>query len=94
MNPQEHVLFNIKDPQRFKVYFVELDDDNRERVISAVVERASLDLEEDYSQVHSDEICAPVATYRNSIRANLDLRLVEQDGILFKHEVWDSEEEE
>jgi hypothetical protein len=94
MKIQEHVLFDTENPRRFKIFFVELDDHNRERVISAVVERGTLQLNEDYADVHSDYSTKSLHSFRTNLSAELNLKLVEQDGILFKHEIWEDEEEE
>jgi hypothetical protein len=94
MNIATHSLFAVENPKKFKVYFVEIDDDNRERVISAVVHRASLELKEDYADVHSMDSEKPFHQFRTSTTAELNLELIEQDGILFKHETWEDEEEQ
>ena len=91
----EEVAKRFLSGQRMKVYFVETDDDDRERVISGVVENLKLDVERSYEEVYTDAFLTPVNKYEISHGATLTARLVpSENGTLFKVENFMEEEEQ
>lgn len=93
MRIQEHDLFATDEPRRFKIFFVEIDDDNRERVISAVAQRAEFKMNNEYNTIYSD--AGATLNIPTMYTAELELKLVpSEDGTLFKWENFADEEEE
>jgi hypothetical protein len=91
MRLQDHAFFNNG---RFKVFIVELDDDNRERVISAVATRGSVEIESEQGTVQ-DFYGMNISTWDYPIGAKIELNIVRaEDGSLFKYEDFSVEYEE
>lgn len=84
------------DPQkRYKVFLVEIDDDDRERVVSGVVEMAEITYEQDHQTIYSDATNYPVASYMMNPRATMTLKCVPKpDGTLFSIENFAEDDED
>lgn len=93
MNVQEHDIFKWHKPRRFKVFFVEIDDDNRERVISAIVDRCSMAA--DNENYVTEDMYGVIHSFSGPTSIDMELKLVpSEDGTLFKWENFADEEEE
>jgi hypothetical protein len=56
----------------FKVFFVEEDDDDRERVIEARVDNVTFNTDHEYADIMSDYSDYPVKRYVTSVRYTLE----------------------
>jgi hypothetical protein len=61
----EHPLESIRG-KRVKVFFVEVDDEDRERVLECLVDNVSIRVDTDYSSILSDYSMAPLGRYVTS----------------------------
>src|SRR5690349_8939413 len=81
--------------KRYKMYLVEVDDDDRERVLSARVDNIQLEVVPNYSEVMIDYSTAPVARYVDSWGATVTMNMVpNEDGTIFRVENFNEEDEE
>lgn len=78
---------------RYKVFLVEEDDDDRERVVSGLVEVVEIVSEPTYGNVYSDITTAPIMTFLDSTETTLTLKLVPGTKLMFE-DFTDEEEEE
>lgn len=71
--------------KEYKLFLVEVDDVDRERVLSGRVNRCEITVEPEYSDVHTDYSNYPMARYRTSETVTVTLNLVPSaDGIYFE----------
>lgn len=71
--------------KEYKLFLVEVDDEDRERVLSGRVNRCEITVEPEYSDVHVDYSNYPMARYRASETVTVTLNLVPSaDGTYFE----------
>lgn len=79
--------------KEYKLFLVEVDDHDRERVIAGRVETVEINMEQDWADVHSEYNVFPVASFEVSRSATLTLRLKQdENGNLFRIENFAEEE--
>lgn len=70
-----------------KVFFVDVDDDDRERVLWGLVRNVEVKVDRDYSDIHSDYSMLPVARYMDAERYSLSAEFVpSEDGTYIRYE--------
>lgn len=85
----------LQSGKRFKVFFVEVDDDDRERVIAGTVDSLELEQQVDYANVYSDTSFKPVHRFADSVQYLLRATLVpNEDGTMLRVENFSEPEEE
>lgn len=81
--------------KEYKLFLVEVDDEDRERVLSGRVNRCEITVEPEYSYVHTDYSNYPMARYRTSETVTVTLNLVPSpDGTYFRIEDFNYMEED
>ena len=79
----------------YKLFLVELDDDNRERVLSCKVKNLEFESTPEYDDIQIDDLLDSPKIYRTSTKTTLELELVSsEDGNLFRIEDFLEEDEE
>ena len=72
--------------KQYKVFLVEVDDEDRERVLSGLAGHCEIEVEPQYAEVHS-EFMGPVARFVTSTDVTCTLKLVpREDGTYFRIE--------
>lgn len=80
--------------KQYKVFLVELDDDDRERVLSGRVSVAEITSEPNYQDVFSEYSMAPVAHYMVSEDVTMTLKMVpNENGTIFTIEDFSKDEQ-
>lgn len=78
---------------RYKIFFVEETDDDRERVIAGIAETVEIELENDEYDITSYTGVLKSFNYRH--RAKMTLRCVpDANGVLFRLENFNEEDED
>ena len=81
--------------KEYKLFLVEVDDEDRERVLAGRVSRCDIIVEPEYSDVYTDYGNYPVARHRASETVTVRLNLVpEADGTYFRIEDFNYMEED
>lgn len=71
--------------KEYKLFLVEVDDEDRERVLSARVRRCEITVEPECSDVHTDFSQYPMARYRTREDVTVTLELgPREDGTYFE----------
>lgn len=70
--------------KEYKLYLVEIDDEDRERVLEGRVSRCEITVEPEYTDIHTDYSFSPVARYvaREDVTVTLNL-VPSPDGTYF-----------
>lgn len=79
----------MKDIQgkRMRVFFVEMDDEDRERVVSALVEHVEINHDPEYADIHSGYSDFPVSRFLTSENVTIKAKVVPfEDGTYFRIE--------
>lgn len=66
--------------KEYKLFLVEVDDENRERVLSARVFRCEITVEPEYSDVHVDYSNYPMARHRTCEDVTATLKLAPREN--------------
>lgn len=81
--------------KRFKLFLVEEDDEDRERVIAARVDTAEIDVESEWADVHTEAFDFPVASFVTATRYTLTIKLAPfEDGTMLRIENFGEEDEQ
>lgn len=81
--------------KEYKLFLVEVDDEDRERVLVGRVSHCEINVEPEYSDIHTDYSNYPMARYRTSETVTVRLNLVPSpDGTYFTIENFAKEEGE
>lgn len=81
--------------KEYKLFLVEVDDEDRERVLAGRVSRCEITVEPEYSDIHVDHFNYPVARYRAYETVTATLNLVPSpDGTYFTIENFAETEDE
>lgn len=81
--------------REYKLFLVEVDDEDRERVLSARVVRCEITVEPEYSDVYTDFSNYPMSRYRTSEDVTATLKLAPKpDGTYFEIVDFSKEDEE
>jgi hypothetical protein len=81
--------------KEYKLFLVEVDDEDRERVLSARVGRCEITVEPDYADIHVDSLLNSARIFKTSETVTVTLNLVPSvDGTYFKVENFMEEDEE
>lgn len=79
--------------KEYKLFLVEVDDEDRERVLAGRVSQCVIDVEPHYSDIHVDYSNFPVKRYRDSETVTVTLNLVpSSDGTYFRIEDFSKED--
>lgn len=71
--------------KEYKLFLVEVDDEDRERVLSGLVRRCEITVEPEYSDVHVDYSNYPMARFRTGEDVTVTLELgPREDGTYFE----------
>ena len=81
--------------KEYKLFLVEVDDEDRERELSARVRRCEIKVEPEYSDVHVDYSNYPMARYRTREDVTVTLELgPREDGTYFEIVDFSSDEDD
>jgi len=81
--------------KEYKLFLVEVDDEDRERVLSARVRRCEIKVEPQYDDVHVDYSNYPMARYRTREDVTVHLELgPREDGTYFEIVDFSKEDED
>lgn len=81
--------------KEYKLFLVEVDDEDRERVLAGRVSRCEITVEPEYSDVHVDFADYPMHRYRTSETVTVTLNLVpSENGTYFRIENFAEEPQE
>lgn len=81
--------------KEYKLFLVEVDDEDRERVLAGRVNRCEINVEPEYADIHTDYSLIPVKQYRTSETVTVTLNLVPSaNGTYFTIENFAKEEGE
>ena len=81
--------------KEYKLFLVEVDDEDRERVLAGRVSRCDIIVEPEYGDIHTDSFDYPMARYRTSETVTVRLNLVPSpDGTYFRIEDFNYTEED
>lgn len=70
--------------RRMKIFLVDMDDDNREHVLSGIVDSITLDAKTEYGDIYLHEYDTPISRYPDYTESTITARLVARpDGTLF-----------
>jgi hypothetical protein len=74
-------------PRAVRVYFVELDDDDRERVISGVIDGLTITANPTFEDIHTMDSFSPVMRYVSEYEVTMEARFKPgTDGTYFRIE--------
>lgn len=83
------------DGKRLKLFFVEMDDEDRERVLSCQVEYVTIEKDVEYADVMVGDYDKLVMRFPESIECTLTAKIVQQDdGTFFRLETFTEEDED
>lgn len=81
--------------KEYKLFLVEVDDEDRERVLSGLVRGCEITVEPEYSDMYTDFSNYPVARYRTCEDVTATLKLVpREDGTYFEIVDFSKEDED
>lgn len=81
--------------KEYKLFLVETDDEDRERVIVGRVKCFTVDVEPEWIDIHSGYVDEPIHSFKGSQKATATMDLVPNgDGTLFRIEDFTQEDEE
>lgn len=81
--------------KEYKLFLVEVDDEDRERVLAGRVSRCEITVEPEYSDVHVDFVDYPLTRYMASEDVTITLKMVPSpDGTYFRIENFNEEDDE
>lgn len=71
--------------KEYKLFLVEVDDEDRERVLSARVSRCEITVEPEYADIHADMLLNSAKIFRTSETVTITMKMVpRQDGTYFE----------
>lgn len=71
--------------REYKLFLVEVDDEDRERVLSGRVSRCEITVEPEYADVRVDELICSAAIFKTSETVTVNLNLVpSENGTYFE----------
>lgn len=74
----------LRRDKKYKLFFVEVDDEDRERVVEATVTGLEIQQDNDYGEVFSEYSIAPMARYLVSSDVTVTAHVVPaEDGTMF-----------
>jgi hypothetical protein len=80
--------------KQYKVFLVEVDDEDRERVLSGLVQHCEIAVDPQWENVHSEYYSAPVRSFMTNIDVTVTLKLrPREDGTYFTIENFSEEPE-
>lgn len=93
MNSINHGLVPVSGKE-YKLFLVEVDDDNRERVLAGRVTSCEINVEPEYADVHVGYADYPVARYKSHEHVTITMNMVPSNGTYFTIEDFREDEDE